>query len=172
MVQRGLALGGIYVVDTNVSMWLDGLNEEPDGRARFDMDEQSRFWAGLDGLMAAGNLKVIGPVADELRRLYPAGLVRLRAPSTDRSPRRNRRVDAAHAAVIAAYPRFVSRAGHVGADPWLIAFAQTYGWTVLTEELPAGLATSRKRQPKIPDVCNDLDIPWTDLRTLAEKLKW
>ena len=62
--------------------------------------------------------------------------------------------------IMAEYPRLVDSTKQRSiADPWVIAFAITENATVVTKETPVGL---NSRRIKIPDVCNDLGLPWID----------
>ncbi len=49
----------------------------------------------------------------------------------------------------------------MGADPYLIACALHLGFTLVTEEVsrPKSIGANRK----IPDICNDLSVQWTDI---------
>jgi len=51
------------------------------------------------------------------------------------------------------------------ADPWLIAAACTYGFTVVTLEKPNGGLRGKNKagSAKIPDVCNEFDVQCKDL---------
>jgi hypothetical protein len=57
------------------------------------------------------------------------------------------------------------------ADGWLVAYAWTKGFTVVTHETPD---PGCKRRVKIPDVCQTFSVPfidtWTMLRELGAKL--
>jgi len=62
--------------------------------------------------------------------------------------------------IMGEYPRLVDSTKQRSiADPWVIAFAITEGAIVVTKETPVGL---NSRRIKIPDVCNDLGLPWID----------
>lgn len=49
----------------------------------------------------------------------------------------------------------------IGKDPYLIACAIELGGTVVTEEVSRPSAVGANR--KIPDVCNELGVPWIDI---------
>lgn len=53
------------------------------------------------------------------------------------------------------------------ADAWLIAYALAHGATIVTQERPHPTGIGAV---KIPDVCNDLNIPWMDSFTMLEEL--
>ena len=45
------------------------------------------------------------------------------------------------------------------ADPWVIAHAMTDNAVVVTKEY---IASDNSKKIKIPDVCNNLNVPWMD----------
>lgn len=51
------------------------------------------------------------------------------------------------------------------ADPWLIAAAKVYGYTLLSFEQSAGTISegSRSKNPKLPDVARHFQVPYTSL---------
>ena len=49
------------------------------------------------------------------------------------------------------------------ADPWLIAAAKAYGYTILTFEQSAGIITTKSRNPKIPDLARHFHVPCASL---------
>ena len=51
------------------------------------------------------------------------------------------------------------------ADPWLIAAAKVYGYTLLSFEQSAGTIPegSRSKDPKLPDVAHHFQVPYTSL---------
>ena len=51
------------------------------------------------------------------------------------------------------------------ADPWLIAAAKVYGYTLLSFEQSAGTIPegSRSKNPKLPDVARHFQVPYTSL---------
>ena len=49
------------------------------------------------------------------------------------------------------------------ADPWLIAAAKVYGYTLLSFEQSAGRITTRSNNPKLPDVAHHFQVPYTSL---------
>ncbi len=70
--------------------------------------------------------------------------------------------------ILATYPRLVDTIKQRSiADPWVIAFAITENAIVVTKEEPVG---SNSRRIKIPDVCNELSIPWMNDFQLAREL--
>ena len=49
------------------------------------------------------------------------------------------------------------------ADPWLIAVAAAYDYTILSFEQSAGRITTRSNNPKLPDVAHHFQVPYTAL---------
>ena len=60
-----------------------------------------------------------------------------------------------------------------GADGWLVACAKVRGATVVTNEQPA---PQSRRDVKLPDVCDEFSVPWSNafemLRTLGAQFDW
>ena len=66
------------------------------------------------------------------------------------------------------FPRLVDNTRQRSiADPWVIAHAISENATVVTKEIPVGVAS---RRIKIPDVCNSLGVPWIDDFMFAEEI--
>jgi hypothetical protein len=61
-----------------------------------------------------------------------------------------------------------SHKGHNAADPWVIALAMARGMTVVTLE---GL-TGNASKPRVPDVCEQLGVPWTNLADFIDEQNW
>lgn len=55
-----------------------------------------------------------------------------------------------------------------GADGWLVAYAMVNNVTVVTIEQPA---PDSKREIKLPDVCAQFDVPYTDTFSLLTDLR-
>ncbi|MBT9775171.1 DUF4411 family protein [Clostridium sp. MCC353] len=49
------------------------------------------------------------------------------------------------------------------ADPWLIAAASTYGYTIITFEKPLGIISNATNRPKIPDIAKMFNVKCEDL---------
>jgi hypothetical protein len=58
------------------------------------------------------------------------------------------------------------------ADPWLVATAMTYRYTIITFEKPVGNlnAGAPVGHPKIPDVCNAFNVSYQNLYYMMRKL--
>jgi hypothetical protein len=72
------------------------------------------------------------------------------------------------AAILAEYPNLIDvNTGRSGADPFVIALAQTSGCAVVTEEKPRSLIN-----PKIPDVCAALGVPCMNMLQVIRDEGW
>lgn len=70
--------------------------------------------------------------------------------------------------IMADYPRLVdTKTGKSGGDPMVIALAHAQDLTVVSQE-----GVGSKKSPKIPYVCNDLDIRHIDVLGLIREQKW
>lgn len=77
------------------------------------------------------------------------------------------RVQAAMRSIMKRFDRLVdTKKGRSIADPWVVAQAQVCQAVVVTEEAPSG-----GKSPKIPDVCEALGIPWTNLLEFMRQVK-
>ena len=72
--------------------------------------------------------------------------------------------------ILKEFPRLLDdRTGKSGDDPWVIALAMvSHNCIVVTEEKPTGA----KHRPKIPDVCNEFEVPWIQLVELVQRENW
>lgn len=58
------------------------------------------------------------------------------------------------------------------ADPWLIAIAKAYGYTIVTMEEPnrnLSATNPTSKEPRIPDVCSQLDVECINLYELMRE---
>lgn len=58
------------------------------------------------------------------------------------------------------------------ADPWLIATAKAYGYTIVTLETAVGKITTACNKPKIPNVGADLGVHCEDLFSFMRKFQF
>lgn len=59
------------------------------------------------------------------------------------------------------------------ADPWLIAAAIIGGYTIVTFERPNfSLGTNKAKYAKIPDICEQFNVPYINLYEMLRKLKF
>ena len=71
--------------------------------------------------------------------------------------------------ILATHPRLIdTRKNRSGADPFVIAVAQTKGCAVVTYETP----TNNPQRPHIPDVCGDLSIHCIGVVDLIREQGW
>lgn len=146
-----------YSLDT--SALLDGW------RRYYPPDVFPRLWDGLDELIESGDLRASEEVLHELSKKDDAVFdwveerPDLFIPTTEPVQREAMGILANHKKLVDTRPRRSS------ADPFVIAVARVHDATVLTGELPTHSLT----RPKIPDVCEDLEIEWTNLLGLCRE---
>jgi uncharacterized protein DUF4411 len=70
--------------------------------------------------------------------------------------------------VLAVYPQFEASRFLAKTDPWVIAHALIDGGTVVTQEI---LAAGNSQKVKIPNVCNQFNVPWISTYELLRQLK-
>jgi hypothetical protein len=73
------------------------------------------------------------------------------------------------AAILAVHPRLIdTRKNRSSGDPFVIALAQSRGFSVVTGEKASGVLA----KPNIPDVCGALKIPWMDVLSMFRTEGW
>lgn len=116
-------------------------------------------WAEVERLISAGVVRSTDIVRDELRQRDDDQRAWAEAQS-DLFIELDSDIQAAATEVLRSHPRLTGVGGtRHAADPFVIALARARGGTVVTEEKERGAG----RTPHIPDVCRDLDIPFTNL---------
>jgi hypothetical protein len=126
------------------------------------------FWINVESMIAAGGIRAVDVVRDELARreddvhTWAASQPGLFVPLTED-------VQLATKEVLRLHPKLVGVGGRRnGADPFVIGLARARGGAVVTEETPSG----RLEKPRIPDVCDALRIPWLTLVGVASAEGW
>jgi len=167
-------LWSAFLLDTSCPMRLDGRDRPPPSPPAYSDQEREQVWEGLIALAQEGRLKLVKQVKGELERRHPAALRRLKAIKGTKMPRVNNELRLRYQWLLAQYPKLIPDDPRFDpADPWLVVSAQQYGFTIMTEELPTSVKRTRPRRgPPIPDLCDELRIPWTSLRTLATAEGW
>jgi len=181
MTQTSLGFYPIYIIDTCCVMELDNAHQVLKGQdppaPRYTDAERAAAWEGLERLAKDRRLKIISFVRDELSAKYPAVLPKLDSFPHTRCNKTNR-IRRAYQELMARHPKV--REGWPpdptwdDADPWIVAFAQTHGFVVVTEELPAEQSKRKKHRKgiPIPDLCRDEGIRCVSLRRLAGSEGW
>jgi hypothetical protein len=130
-------------------------------------------WAGLDGLVASGNIISTREVWNELQRGSPH-------PHTQPWFKANQRIflvpqadELRFVAQIFAIPHFQALIGTKQqlngtpvADPFVIALAHVKRGIVVTEEV------RKLNAAKIPNVCDHFKIPCINLEQFMQRQKW
>jgi Domain of unknown function (DUF4411) len=123
-----------------------------DDRAGVDMD------GGRVG--SAGDVRSIDVVRDELSKRDDEVHAWARTQEALFLPL-DEAVQRATREVLAAHPKLMGRGGgRNAADPFVIGLALARGGVVVTEETMSG---NLDNKPRIPDVCQALGVPWTNL---------
>ena len=162
----------VLLMDTDVPLWIDGINLCPDKSPKFSTVDRDNVWRGLAELASNQRLKIIPFVRRELASRYPPSLERIKTWSGHRAPPKTRDVKLCYQEVTRKYGNWVDADASDPADPWLVAFAAHYGYGVLTEEKPAAKQKLKSKRPKIPDVCEAWDVRCINLDELVEHFGW
>jgi hypothetical protein len=162
----------MYLLDTNV--FIEAQNRY------YAHDICPGFWTWLDHAMQSGNLASITSVYDELEGHgdYLADWVRERRDSGFFLDITDDQTQASFSSVVQfveSVPRYTrphKDAFLSKADPWLVAKAQTNGFTLVTHESFNADTT----KVKIPNVCQNFNVPYHDtfqvLRVMAASFSW
>ena len=181
MIQPDFGFYPTYILDTCCVMELDNAHRVPGGRERpaprYSDDERAVVWGGFKKLAEDGRLKIIRFVREELAVLYPSivpkleSLPKARGNLTNQVRRIYQEIMARHPEIMEGWLRDPA---YNDADPWIVAFAKTNGFIVVTEELSAGQSNSKKRKKgiQIPDLCAAESVKCIKLRDLAVKEGW
>lgn len=145
----------VFVVDA--SSWIC-LHEE-----RYCPDIMPGLWSELRAFGEQGRIKVPRLVIEEVGRGDGVGAW-LETIKPSIVPPVTAAISARVGEIMTAYPDLVADYT-ADADPWLIALAERHGWVLVTEE-----RSSPGKKPKIPNVCQDLDIKWIDCTTMIRRL--
>jgi hypothetical protein len=126
-------------------------------------------WDGIAQMVATGQVRAVDEVRRDLAKRsddaakWAKGCRALFVPlSTD--------IQRATIDVLREHPRLLGIGGSAprnGADPFVIALAIARGGTVVTQEEPRTVT-----KPRIPDVCDALDVPWMTLPQFVNKQGW
>jgi Domain of unknown function (DUF4411) len=152
----------LYCVDTSALL-------EASARV-YPMDVFGSLWAHFDKMIECGDLLSPDEVLHELEKRED-GVYRWAKARKQLFYPIDTQLQQAVTEVMLRFPRLMdSRPGHNLADPWVVALAKITGRTVVTCEKQTG----NDRNPRIPDVCIGLGVPWITLLQLIrdEKLSF
>jgi hypothetical protein len=149
-----------YCIDTSslIAAWQE----------RYPPENFPAFWVKVDGLITAGRLVAPIEVLYETKKRSDELHTWLKA-----RPMMFREVDDAMqvevAKVLTQFPRLVGEKRlRTSADPFVISLAMLEGLKLVTDEKPTGSLA----RPNIPDVCQELGMPWIGLLQLIRDEKW
>ncbi len=132
---------------------------------RYPQDIFPDVWQFMDSL--DGRLRICEEVRNEIKRHTPELLDWLDNSSTDTRLSlveldRNMADTVQHhiQRIVAGWPRWRAVRSRDSAEPWVIAYAQAFGGTVVSEEQQGGGSV------KIPYVCDELDVRHMNLLEL------
>lgn len=124
-------------------------------------------WEGFDTLIEAGRLRSSIEVYNELEKKDDELFAWCKERKENMFVEIDEDTQILLAEIMKDHPRLVDTVkGRSGADPFVIALAQTQKpfMTVVTEEMPG--------KTKIPDVCNARGITYCGLADMIEKEDW
>jgi hypothetical protein len=126
------------------------------------------IWDAIEDMIRAGQVQAVDEVKRELKRKSDEANAWAKRCSNMFVPI-SREIQLSTRKVLAAHPRLLGQGGgpRNGADPFVIALAHARGGTVVTQETPRNI-----KKPRIPDVCNDMAIPWMTLPDFVDAQGW
>jgi hypothetical protein len=126
------------------------------------------IWDAIEDMVRAGQVRAVDEVKRELAKKSDEAYAWAKRCSGLFVPL-SREVQLATREVLAKHPRLLGIGGgpRNGADPFVIALAYANGGTVVTQEVPRNI-----NKPRIPDVCDDMDIPWMTLPEFVNAQRW
>ncbi|MDT0261356.1 DUF4411 family protein [Jatrophihabitans lederbergiae] len=117
-------------------------------------------WLNVEAAIASGDVRSIDVVRDELSKRDDEVHAWARTQGVLFVPL-DEAVQRATREVLASHPKLMGRGGgRNAADPFVIGLAMARGGVVVTEETMSGNLANK---PRIPDVCQALGVPWTNL---------
>lgn len=126
------------------------------------------IWDSIEEMIRAGQVRAVDEVKRELKRKSDEAATWAGRCSGLFVPL-SREVQLSTREILAKHPRLLGSGGgpRNGADPFVIALAHARQGTVVTQETPRNI-----KKPRIPDVCDDLGIPWMTLPEFVDAQGW
>lgn len=126
------------------------------------------LWKNIEDMIKAGAIRCVDEVRTELVRRDDDAAHWAKAQKDLFVPLEEDVQDAL-AVVMGKHQNLVKNGGQrSGADPWVIALAMARGGAVVTEETFSG----NLAKPRIPDVCQDLEVPCLPLIDFVRQQGW
>jgi Domain of unknown function (DUF4411) len=126
------------------------------------------IWTQMEAAARGGVIFAIDEVYRELEKKDDVAFEWLKARRTivvDIDTQIQQRVTA----ILAVHPRLIdTRKNRSSGDPFVIALAQSRGFSVVTGEKASGIIA----KPNIPDVCEALRIPWMNVLSMFRNEGW
>ena len=126
------------------------------------------LWANIEQMIAAGTIRAVDVVRDELGRRDDATRA-WAAAQEGLFVTLDEDVQAATSKTLAAHPKLMGRGGgRHAADPFVIGLARAHSGIVVTEKTP----TSNLERPQIPDACSALGVRCVNLIGFIRDQGW
>ncbi len=122
------------------------------------------LWNRLDEMISDGQILVCEEVFRELEKKEDGAYLWFKDRKDDARVAIDENTMAKVTEILAVFPRMVNATkGRSGADPWVVATAILNNAAVVTEE-------SRRREPRIPFVCEHFGIGHTNLLGFVQQM--
>lgn len=125
------------------------------------------LWSNIEDMISAGEIRCVDVVRDELGK-RDDDAKRWSDTQEDLFLPLEVEIQTAVTGILADHPKLMGKgAGRNAADPFVIALAAARGGTVVTEE-----RLRNRDHPRIPDVCDALNVPWMSLVGFVQEQGW
>lgn len=125
-------------------------------------------WSSIATMIGMGQVRAVDEVRREVTKHDDEAAKWVRAQKSLFVPL-TREVQEATSAVLAKHPKLISLGGtKSSADPFVIALAIANDGTVVSQETES----KKLHQPRIPDVCIDMGVPWMTLPQFVVTQGW
>ncbi|MFE6620295.1 DUF4411 family protein [Streptomyces sp. NPDC057740] len=126
------------------------------------------LWSNIESMIAGGAIRSVDVVLEELSRRDDDAHTWAKMQSDLFVPL-HEGIQRSTSRILAAHPKLLGRGGgRNGADPFVIGLALLSGGCVVTEETLSG----RIDKPRIPDVCEAMNVPWVNLIGFIAQQQW
>jgi len=125
-------------------------------------------WRGIEEMITNGQIRAVDEVKREVTRHDDETAKWAKAQRSLFVPL-TRDVQEATSRVLAGHPKLISLGSNKNsADPFVVGLALAHSGTVVTQET----ASKKLHQPRIPDVCDAMGVPWMTLPQFVAEQGW
>jgi len=132
----------------------------------------SSLWKNIKNLISQGQLAAPSEVFEELK-VKDDDLLKWAKAHKQMFKNLDQKQMQQMQRILRDFPNFVDPSKTIPeADPFIVALALSEGYTVVTSEKPVDLNANPNARPRIPDVCERLEVRCVSLREFFNEQKW